>query len=177
MATQPAFDKPVSVEEYLSMVFEHDCEYVDGVIEERDLGEFDHAYIQTLLAGIFLNNRKEWGVYPIAEQRVQTQKSHFRVPDITVLREGTRREPILTHPPFLVIEVQSPDQPLRRTAEKSGEYLAFGIEHVWVVDPYARVGYRGTPKGLELVRTGELSVPESPIRIVLEELFAELDRV
>jgi len=24
MATQPAFDKPVSVEEYLSMVFEHD---------------------------------------------------------------------------------------------------------------------------------------------------------
>ena len=177
MATQPAFDKPVSVEEYLSMDFEHDCEFVDGVIEERDLGEFDHAYIQTLLAGIFLNHRKEWGVYPIAEQRVQTQKTHFRVPDISVLREGTPREAILTHPPFLVIEVQSPDQPLRRTAKKSAEYLAFGIEHVWVVDPYARVGYRGTAEGLELVRTRELSISGTAIRVDLEELFAELDRV
>ncbi len=44
MATQPAFEKPVSVDEYLSMVFEHDCEYMDGVIEERDLGEFEHTY-------------------------------------------------------------------------------------------------------------------------------------
>ncbi len=76
-----------------------------------------------------------------------------------------------------MIEIQSPEDTLRRVAEKSAEYLAFGIEHVWVVDPYARVGYRGTPQGLELVRTGELSIPGSPIRIVFEELFAELDRI
>lgn len=177
MATQPVFDKPVSVEEYLSMVFEHDCEYVDGVIEERDLGEFEHAYIQGLLVGLFLKNRKEWGVYPLPEQRVQTRKTHFRVPDVTILREGARRESILTHPPFMVVEVQSPDQPMSRTGKKSAEYLAFGIEHVWVIDPYARVAYRGTAQGLELVRTGELSIPGSPIRIVLEELFSELDRV
>ena len=177
MATQPAFDKPVSVEEYLSMVFEHDCEYVDGIIEERDLGEFEHAYVQGILIGLFFRNRKEWGVYPLPEQRVQTRKTHFRVPDITILREGTPREPILTRPPFMVIEVQSPDQPMSRTGKKAVEYLAFGIEHVWVVDPYARVAYKGTPQGLELVRTGELSVPGSPIRIVLEELFSELDRV
>jgi Uma2 family endonuclease len=177
MATQPAFDKPVSVDEYLSMEFEHDCEYADGVIEERDLGEFEHAYVQGILITLFNNKRREWGVYALPEQRVQTQKTHFRVPDVTILREGTRRESILTHPPLLVIEVQSPDQPLRRTSDKAVEYIAFGIEHVWVVDPYARVGYRGTPQGLELVRTGELSLPGSPIRIVLEELFGELDRV
>jgi len=177
MATQPAFDKPVSVEEYLSMEFEHDCEYVDGVIEERDLGEFEHAFVQGILITLFNNRRREWGVYALPEQRVQTQKTHFRVPDVTILREGSLREPILTHPPFMVVEVQSPDQPMRRTAKKAAEYLAFGIEHVWVVDPYARVGYRGTANGLELVRSGELSITGSPIRIVLEEIFAELDRV
>jgi Uma2 family endonuclease len=177
MVTQPAFDKPVSVEEYLSMEFEHDCEYVDGVIEERDFGEFEHAYVQGILITLFNNKRREWGVYALPEQRVQTQKTHFRVPDVTIVREGARREPILTHPPFMVVEVQSPDQPMNRTAKKSAEYLAFGIEHVWVVDPYARVGYRGTINGLELVRNGELSVAGSPIRLVLEELFAELDRV
>ena len=177
MATQPAFDKPVSVEEYLSMVFEHDCEYIDGVLEERTGGEFDRSFLLALLLGLFFNNRKEWGVYPLPEMRVQTQKTHYRIPDVSILREGTRREPIFTRPPFMVIEVQSPDQPMRRTAAKAAEYLAFGIEHVWIVDPYARVGYRGTPQGVELVRTGELSIPGSPIRIVLEDLFSELDRV
>jgi Uma2 family endonuclease len=76
-----------------------------------------------------------------------------------------------------VIEIQSPEDTLRRTAAKATEYMAFGIEHVWVIDPAARVAYRGAPDGLELVRTGELAILESPIRIVLADLFAELDRV
>jgi Uma2 family endonuclease len=177
MATQPVFDKPITVEEYLSTVYEHDCEYVDGVIEERDLGEFEHAYVQGILITLFNNHRADWGVYALPEQRVQTQKTHFRVPDIAVLREGSKREPILTHPPLLIVEVQSPDQSLRYTEAKALEYLAFGVENLWVVDPYARVAYRGTTNGLELVRTGELAIPDSPIRIVLGDLFAELDRV
>lgn len=177
MASQPVFDKHISVEEYLSAVYEHDCEYVSGVVEERDLGEFEHAYIQGLLIGIFLKNRQEWGVYPLPEQRVQTQNDHFRVPDVTVLRSGTPRERILTHPPLLVIEIQSPEDTLRRTSAKLAEYLAFGIQHVWVIDPYARVGYRGEADGLVLVQSGKLSIPESPICIELADLFAELDRV
>jgi Uma2 family endonuclease len=176
MATQPVFDKPISVEEYLSTVYEHDCEYVDGVIEERDLGEFEHAFLQAILIGIFLKNREEWRILPLPEQRVQTQRDHFRVPDVTILRVGAPREQIITHPPLLVIEIQSPEDTLR-TVAKAAEYLAFGIEHVWVIDPAARVAYRGTADGLELVRTGELTIPESPIRIVLADLLAELDRV
>jgi Uma2 family endonuclease len=177
MATQPAFARQVSVEEYLSTVYEHDCEYVDGTIEERDLGEFEHAYIQGLLVTLFNNHRGDWGVYALPEQRVQTQKTHFRVPDVVILREGSVREPILTHPPLLAIEVQSPDIPLRRTELKSVEYLAFGVEHVWVIDPYARVAYRGAANGLELVRSGELAIPGTPIHVSAQELFAELDRV
>ncbi|MGB7985863.1 MAG: Uma2 family endonuclease [Terracidiphilus sp.] len=177
MATQPVFDLPVSVEEYLSTVYEHDCEYVDGVIEERDLGEFEHSWLQAVLVGIFLRNMQAWGVFPLPEQRVQTQRNHFRVPDLTILRSDAPRESILTRPPLLVIEIQSPEDTLRRTAAKAAEYLAFGIEHVWVIDPSARVGYRAASDGLELVRGGELAIPASPIRIVLAELFAELDRI
>ena len=177
MATQPAFDQPVSVEQYLSTVFEHDCEYVDGVIEESDLGEFEHSFLQLFLGSIFVTHRAEWGVVAVSEQRVQTQPDHFRVPDLTILRTGTPRERILTHPPLLVIEIQSPEDTLRRTAAKAAEYLAFGIEHVWIIDPAARVAYRGTASGLELVRSGELTISLTPIRIVLADLFAELDRV
>jgi Uma2 family endonuclease len=177
MATQPVFDPPVSVEQYLSTVFEHDCEYADGVIEERELGEFEHAFLQGILTAIFSNHRAEWGIVCLPEQRVQTQHNHFRVPDLTILRAGLHRERILTRPPLLVIEIQSPEDTLRRTAAKTAEYLAFGIEHVWVVDPNARVAYRGMADGLELARSGELAIPETPIRIVLDDLFAELDRV
>jgi Uma2 family endonuclease len=177
MATQSAFDQPVAVEQYLSTVYEHDCEYVDGVIEERDLGEFEHSFLQLFLGSIFVARRSEWGIIAVTEQRIQVKPSRFRVPDLTVLRTGAPRERILTHPPLLVIEIQSPEDTLRRTAAKAAEYLAFGIEHVWVVDPAARVGYRGTADGLELARSGELTIPDSPIRIVLADLFAELDRV
>jgi Uma2 family endonuclease len=176
MATQPTFDKPVSVEDYLSTVYEHDCEYVDGVIEERDFGEFEHSFLQLFLGSIFVAHRAEWSIVAVSEQRIQVKPNSFRVPDLTVLRAGAPRERILTHPPLLVIEIQSPEDTLRRTAAKAAEYLAFGIEHVWVIDPAARVAYRGTAEGLELVRTGELTIPESPIRIVLSDLFAELDR-
>jgi Uma2 family endonuclease len=176
MATQPTFDKPVSVEDYLSTVYEHDCEYVDGVIEERDFGEFEHSFLQLFLGSIFVAHRAEWSIVAVSEQRIQVKPDSFRVPDLTVLRAGAPRERILTHPPLLVIEIQSPEDTLRRTAAKAAEYLAFGIEHVWVIDPAARVAYRGTAEGLELVRTGELTIPESPIRIVLSDLFAELDR-
>jgi Uma2 family endonuclease len=177
MATQPVFDKPVTVEEYLSTVCEHDCEYVDGVVEERDMGEIEHSWLQAVLIGIFLRNMEDWKIFPLPEQRVQTGQRNFRVPDLAILRADAPRRRILARPPPIAVEIQSPEDTLRRTANKAAEYLEFGIEHVWVVDPYARVAYRGTANGLELVRGGELTVPGTPIRIALEDLLAELDRV
>jgi Uma2 family endonuclease len=76
-----------------------------------------------------------------------------------------------------VIEVKAPEDSVPMLCAKTDEYRQFGIEHVWVIDPYARVAYRGIETGLELVRNGELTIPGTPIRIVPEEIFAELDRV
>ena len=36
----------ISVEEYLHTAYRPDCDYVDGVVEERNLGERDHSWIQ-----------------------------------------------------------------------------------------------------------------------------------
>lgn len=177
MATRQANQKPVSVEEYLSMPFEQGCEYVEGVLLERTGRCFQESFTVSLLAVKLQNEIEQSGRIGLLSMGSQTGPSRFRVPDLSILREGYKREPILTHPPLLIVEVQSPDQPLRRIENKAIEYLAFGVEHVWVIDPYARVAWRGTPTGLELVRTGELTVPNSRIRIGLEDLFAELDRV
>lgn len=180
MATLPIYDDPqpefVSVREYLTTSYRPDCDYVDGRIEERNLGEYDHALLQALLSQIFMNNRDAWGVLPLTDVRVQVKTTRFRVPDVTVLRAGTPRERILTHPPLLVIEILSPEDRLSRFTERTDEYLDFGIENIWIVDPARRIAYRVTRAGLELAPSGEITVPETPIRVGLSELFAELDR-
>jgi Uma2 family endonuclease len=177
MATQPIGDRFIPVEEYLSTGYDPDCEYDNGVIVERNLGEFEHSFLQILLGTIFTNNMDSWGVFGLTEQRVQIKPRKFLIPDVCVLRVGSPREKILTHPPLIAIEIMSPEDTIRRTAAKAIEYRAFGVEHVWVIDPTARVAYRGTASGLQLVLSGELSVPGTPILVRIGDLIEKLDRM
>jgi Uma2 family endonuclease len=180
MATLPIFDDPqsafVSVREYLSTSYRPDCDYVDGRIEERNLGEFEHGFLQALLAQLFLNNGTAWGVRAVTDVRVQVKPTSFRVPDVLVLVLGTPRERILTKPPLLVIEILSPEDRLGRFQDRIDDYLEFGIENIWIIDPERRTAQRATRTGLHLAITGELTVPGTPIRVVVNDLFAELDR-
>jgi Uma2 family endonuclease len=180
MATQPLNEQPVRfipVDEYLSTSYEPDCEYDDGVIVERNVGEFEHSFLQTLLATLFTNNMDAWRALGLTEQRIQIGPRRFRIPDVCVLRLGDPTDDILVHPPLIAIEILSPEDTIRRATRKAAEYLEFGIEHVWVVDPQARVAYRGTPKALERIADGELAVPGTPIVVRVAELFEKLDTV
>jgi Uma2 family endonuclease len=96
---------------------------------------------------------------------------------VCVLRLGTPAEDILTHPPLIAIEILSPEDTIRRAAKKAVEYLQFGIEYVWVIDPQARLAYRGTATALERVPSGELIVPGTPILVRVAELFEKLDQI
>jgi Uma2 family endonuclease len=80
----------------------------------------------------------------------------------------------LNHPPLAVIEVLDELDRFSATMRKFDDYLRFGIQNIWVIDPEPRIAYRYTAVGLEEVQTGELVVPETPIRVVLNDLFAEL---
>lgn len=180
MATQPIGEpksRLITIEEYLSTSYEPDCEYDDGVIVERNLGEFEHSFLQTLLATIFTTNMESWRVYGLTEQRMQIAPRTFRIPDVCVLRMGAPAEDILTRPPLIAIEILSPEDTIRRATKKAAEYSQFGIEHVWVIDSQARVAYRGTTTTLERVPSGELSVTGTPVVIRIAELFEKLDRI
>jgi Uma2 family endonuclease len=176
MATQPIPEELWTVREYLRTSWSPDREFVDGRIEERNLGEKEHSIIQRYLTFLFMLKRDEWGVEVFPELRTQTGAKNFRVPDVLVVRAGESFERYLTRPPLIAIEVLSPEDSLRLMREKASEYRAFGIDNIWVIDPEPRLAYRYTSAGLEEVHTGELAVPETPIRVVLSELFAELDR-
>ncbi len=180
MATLPIYESPdpefVSVREYLATSYRPDCEYVDGRIEERNLGEYDHGLLQTILGYLFMTHRNDWGVQVVTDVRTQVRSRRFRVPDLSVLRAGAPKERIITHAPLIVIEILSPEDRLGRFQDRIEDYLAFGVENIWIIDPESRTAYTATASGLHPVRTNELTVPETPIRVVLSELFAELDR-
>jgi Uma2 family endonuclease len=176
MATMPNSEDLWTVREYLSTTWSPDREYVDGRIEERNLGEIEHSLIQRYLTFLFMLKRAEWGVEVFPELRTQVAATNFRVPDVLVVRSGEVIDRYLTHPPLIAIEILSPEDTLRAMQQKFENYLRFGIPNIWIIDPEPRLAYRYTSAGLEPVQTGELAVPETLIRAVLSELFAELDR-
>lgn len=46
----------------------------------------------------------------------------------------------MTQPPYLCIEILSPEDATIETLEKVREYLSFGVNWVWVIDPVLRAG-------------------------------------
>jgi Uma2 family endonuclease len=176
MATLPNTEELWTVREYLRTSWSPDREFVDGRIEERNLGEKEHSIIQRYLTVLFAIKRAEWSVEVFPELRTQTQSRRFRVPDVLVVRSGEEFDRYVTQPPLIAIEILSPEDTLRAMQGKGAEYRAFGVEHVWIIDPEPRLVYLSTDTGLEEVKSGELVVPGTPIRVALSEMFAELDR-
>jgi Uma2 family endonuclease len=176
MATQPNTEELWSVREYLRTSWSPDREFVDGRIEERNLGEKEHSIIQRYLTVLFYMKGAQWGVEVFPELRAQTQPRRFRIPDVLVTQAEDKFERYVTHPPLIAIEILSPEDRLSAFQAKAAEYREFGIENIWIIDPQARIAYRHAGSALEQVTQGELTVPDTPIRIVLAELFAELDR-
>jgi Uma2 family endonuclease len=172
----PDIEELWTVREYLRTSWSPDREFVDGRIEERNLGEKEHSILQRFLTVLFAIKRAEWGVEVFPELRTQTQARRFRVPDVLVMRAGDKFERYVTQPPLIAIEILSPEDTLRAMQEKAAEYRQFGIEYIWIIDPEPRIAYRYTGSSLEEEQSGELTVPGTPIRVALSEMFAELDR-
>lgn len=126
----------VPVEVYLRCSdYEPDAEYVNGQIEERPMGQFDHADWQQAIVAWFNRYGKEWGVRALPELRVRVAEDIYRVPDVTVLDRSQPREQIVTVPPAAVFEVLSPEDRVLRMKRKLADYSSMGIEQIWVVDP------------------------------------------
>jgi Uma2 family endonuclease len=163
----------ISVEEYLSEVYQPDCDYVDGHLEERNLGELDHSWLQMSLILYFGARRKEWNIVVLPEQRVQVKRTRYWVPDVCVLLGPKPTEQILTKPPFLCIEILSPDDRMNRVETRIADYLGMGVSYVWVLDPQTRQAYVATAvEGLREVKNGTLRTENPVMEVPLAEIFA-----
>lgn len=167
-----ATEREVSIAEYFRSDYEPDAEYVDGVIEERPMGEFDHAGWQQAIVFWFRRHADAWGVWPMAELRVQVAATRFRVPDVAVLDRHQPVGRIVTHAPAAVFEVLSPEDRVQRMARKLNDYQAMGIPEIWVVDPEGP-GFQRFEGG-ELRRREAFGAPGAKMHFPLVEMAALL---
>ncbi|MGO4883482.1 MAG: Uma2 family endonuclease [Bryobacteraceae bacterium] len=158
----------VSVEEYLHSTFEYDAEYVEGRIVLRPMPQKPHSRMQSYLDRTLYQVGHPLGYEVWPEQRIRTQAAppRYRVPDLCVT-EGEPPEDIFTEPPFLCVEILSPDDAAVEVWAKIREYLAFGVAYVWVVDPTSGEGEIHSADGAERVKNGRFRA--GPIEVHLRD--------
>jgi Uma2 family endonuclease len=173
MATTPTL---LPIEEYLRTSYHPDADYVDGEIEERNLGEHEHARLQALISTIFDNHEEEWPTVAVVEQRIRIGSSRVRISDIAVLRSDAPYEAVIVTPPLICIEVLSPEDRLSRAKIVMADYFAMGVPNIWLIDPIRQAAYTYDAAGLHIADPTNLRVAGTPIRLDLTDAFAKLDQ-
>jgi Uma2 family endonuclease len=160
----------ISIEEYLRTSFEDlDREYVDGEIVERSLPDLLHSRTQFRLTGLVWELAKRLPLYGQPELRSRVTATRVRIPDLSVYAGEEPTEQVPTQPPLVAIEILSPDDRYSEVMRKLEEYRAWGVRHIWLVDPD-----RST---LQVYGSGALSevpaleIPEYDVRLTAADIF------
>ena len=158
----------VPLDVYLHTDYEPAPEYVDGVLEERYVGENKHSAWQAAIAAWFVIHAAEWRIGARTELHVQTLPTHFRLPDVAVLDAPFAQDPIATYAPLAVFEILSPDDRYTRLMVKLREYARMGVAAIYVLDP--ETGEFERFEQGQLVRREEFSLPERGIEFRFREI-------
>ncbi len=166
----------ITVSEYLQTSYRPDCEYVDGKIQERNMGKREHARVQALLAAWFIAHETLWSVIALIEARTWVAPNRVRIPDVALTSLAPQGE-VLTEAPILVVEILSPDDSYSDTEQRANEYLAMGVQAVWIIDPRTRTGRMCAGQSAEQLWTVamRLEVSGTPIFVELDEIFRYIE--
>ena len=160
----------VSLEEYLHTEYEPDCDYVDGVLEDRNVGQKDHGETQTAIAAYFFLLKKRLRIRVVTELRMRVSATRVRLPDVAIVADDDRDQ-VQQEPPLLCIEILSPDDRLSRLARVIADYLAFGVPMIWIIDPYDRAAFVVTQENPAMQPVDELRWNDVVLK--LDEILPE----
>jgi Uma2 family endonuclease len=160
----------IPVEEYLRTSYDGaDREYLDGDVVERNVGNNPHSEAQWRLSAFIWELSKQHRVHGRPELRVRVGERRYRVIDLAVYAGGPPTELVPASPSLIAIEILSPDDRMAEMLDKLREYRRWGVRHVWLVDPDARVLYSFTEDGLK--ETPRLAIPEFSTELSREQVF------
>jgi Uma2 family endonuclease len=163
----------ISLETYLTTSYEPDVDHVDGVLEHRIAGEYDHNAVQQAIQIWFNTHGREWRIRSIQTQRTKVASTKVRIPDVCVFSRDVPIEQIFTRPQLIALEVLSPEDRHSRIDARLSNFRSFGVPNLWVVDPETRSGWDCCDGSW--VRKERFEPANTPIYLSLPELFAKID--
>jgi|SRR5665213_1181979 len=161
----------ISVDEYLHTSFDPDCDFIDGEVLERNVGKRRHGYAQTQTA-IWFGQRKDLlRLVPIAELRLRVSPRRVRIPNVVVSELPLPDEEVFTSPPYLCVEVMSPDDTFASLQDRLDDFLQFGVPNVWVIDPWKHRGWSVTVEGWAVAGDGVMRTADGRVAMLLADVL------
>jgi Uma2 family endonuclease len=161
----------ISVDEYLSTLYRPDCDFIDGELIERNLGTKDHSKLQGQIFVWFHQRRGDFNLSAFVEQRIQVGPRRYRIPDVCVVPLPEPDEQIFTQPPYICIEVLSPDDSFPKLQARFDDYLSMGVANIWVLDPVSRRGWSISREGHFEALDGILRTADGRVNLTIAELI------
>jgi Uma2 family endonuclease len=128
----------VPLEQYLRTSYQPDREFLDGELLERTVGGYPHSRIHGRLALALGRIGGGTPLHVCPELRVQVGANRYRVIDLAVYSDSEPTERFPVTPPLIAIEILSPTDPAADTLQKLDEYAAWGVSHIWLIDPESK---------------------------------------
>lgn len=160
----------VSEDEYLHTVYEPDCEYEDGVLIDRNVGEERHSWLQAALGAYFFQRRKLWNIEAYIALTHRIRNGKYMVADVCARQRPCRDEQIPTTPPLIWVEILSRADGYIRVSDKTRQLLEFGVPNIWWIDAENLEAAIHTPQGSRTVEDGILRIEGTPIEVPLHGL-------
>jgi Uma2 family endonuclease len=169
MRTQPA-SPTVSLDEYLNTSYDPDREFVDGVLVERNVGEWSHSRVQSNVL-VALSN-KYLHLQAVPSLLSQTAATRYRIADVSVLLAPPSTDYLLDAA-FLVVEVLSKHDVMSVVAAKLKEYAAKGVPNLWLIDPRLQSMWAYRPPALIEIEGDTIATADGSVELSRAEIFAE----
>jgi len=160
----------ISLDEYLNTAYDPDVEFVDGVLVERNVGDWLHSLIQSNL--IFALRKKYPKIYAVPEFRSRTRETRYRIPDVCVLLSAPQTKYLL-EAAFIAIEILSEDDSMSRMMEKLEEYEQKGVRNIWLIDPRLRKMSVYADGALTEIRGDIIAAGEPRLELTRAEIFQQ----
>ena len=160
----------VSEEEYLNTVYEPDCEYEDGVLIDRNVGEKDHGRLQVLIGSYFVQWEKLWNIEAYIALTHRIRKGKYMVADVCAFRLPSPDKQIPSTPPLIWIEILARVDRYIRVYKKVRQVLEFGVPNIWLIDAETLEAEIHTSQGSLMIKDGIMRVADTPIEVPLHGL-------
>ena len=162
---------PISLEQYFDNPTKPASEYICGELFPKAMPTNLHSALQAWITFLLFQALTDGRHRIRTEQNVRLSDHVILIPDICVLREPSK-EPgfALTEPPLLCVEILSPSDRFADTEKKCRDYLRWGVDSCWILNPESQEAWLVSTNGFTLIPEGG-SLSAATLSLPLAKIF------